>query len=76
MASESLNRLSLKINRDKKGNQIMIYANQARAEQVANELNAIPGYAPAKAILTSHGWTVIRSYYHASVDYSNIWSNR
>jgi hypothetical protein len=42
----------------------MIYANEARAKEVADELNAVPGYAPAKALLTPQGWTVVRSYYH------------
>jgi hypothetical protein len=43
----------------------MIYATQQRAEEVAAELNRQPGYAPAKAVLTADGWTVIRSYRHA-----------
>ena len=45
----------------------MIYATKQRAEEVASELNSQPGYAPAKAVLTVHGWTVIRSYYHKAV---------
>lgn len=40
----------------------MIYTNQARAEQVAAELNRRCGHPPAKAVLTAHGWTVIASY--------------
>lgn len=42
----------------------MIYATKERANEVAAALNAVPGYAPAKAVLTAEGWTVIRSYYH------------
>jgi hypothetical protein len=42
----------------------MIYATKERAIEVAKMLNSILGYAPAKAILTTDGWTVVRSYYH------------
>lgn len=42
----------------------MIYATKERAEEVAAMLNAQRGYAPAKAVLTEDGWTVIRSYHH------------
>ncbi len=42
----------------------MIYATKERAEQVAFELNQERGYAPALAVLTPEGWTVLRSYYH------------
>jgi hypothetical protein len=40
----------------------MIYANQARAEQAAHAMNQEKGFPPARAVLTAHGWTVLRSY--------------
>ncbi len=41
---------------------VMIYLTYERAQQVADMLNADKGYAPAKAVLTPDGWTVIRSF--------------
>jgi hypothetical protein len=40
----------------------MIYRNEARAREVAAELNQRKGYAPAYAISTAEGWTVVSSY--------------
>jgi hypothetical protein len=40
----------------------MIYRNEARAREVAAELNQRKGHAPAYAILTAEGWTVVSSY--------------
>ena len=40
----------------------MIYATQARAEEIAAMLNARLGHPPAYAVLTEHGWTVIASW--------------
>jgi hypothetical protein len=37
----------------------MIYATEARAHEVAAELNARIGYGESHAVLTRHGWTVI-----------------
>jgi hypothetical protein len=37
----------------------MIYANHARAQQIANMLNASPGSLESRPVLTAHGWTVI-----------------
>lgn len=37
----------------------MIYATQARAEQAAAELNKRKGHPPARAVLTTRGWTVV-----------------
>jgi hypothetical protein len=37
----------------------MIYADEARAREVAAELNARIGYGESRAVLTVHGWTVI-----------------
>ena len=40
----------------------MIYANEARANEVAAMLNERRGYAKSAAVLTADGWTVITSY--------------
>lgn len=40
----------------------MIYATEARALEVAASLNAERGHPPAYAVLTDHGWTVVRTY--------------
>jgi hypothetical protein len=40
----------------------MIYANEQRANEVAEMLNERRGYPRAKAVLTADGWTVIASY--------------
>lgn len=37
----------------------MIYANEVRAQEVADMLNARRGYQESRAVLTEHGWTVI-----------------
>ena len=46
----------------------MIYSSYERAQQVADTLNQDKGYAPALAILTTNGWTVIRSYRFIGAD--------
>lgn len=45
-------------------NRDMIYHNKERAQEVAAELTAVKGYAPAYAVRVAEGWTVIRSYRH------------
>ncbi len=40
----------------------MIYATEARALEIAAMLNAEPGNPPAYAVLTAHGWSVVRTY--------------
>jgi hypothetical protein len=45
-----------------KRTETMIYANEKRANEVAEMLNSQPGFAPAQAVLTAEGWTVVRSY--------------
>lgn len=40
----------------------MIYKNEARAIEVAAEINALLGYARAQTVLTVHGWTVVSDY--------------
>jgi hypothetical protein len=37
----------------------LIYASEARACEIATELNARKGYGENRAVLTPHGWTVI-----------------
>lgn len=37
----------------------MIYANQARAQEIATMLNGRPGSLESRPVLTQHGWTVI-----------------
>lgn len=37
----------------------MIYANQARAHEVATCLNTRRGYGESRPVETVHGWTVI-----------------
>ena len=53
----------------------MIYSSQERAQQVADQLNATPGYAPAAAVHTKLGWTVVSSFYHNTKDYSHIYDH-
>jgi len=38
----------------------MIYATEARAREVAAELNALRGWGRHEAQITPHGWTVRR----------------
>lgn len=40
----------------------MIYATKERALEIAAMLNAERGEPPAFAVLTQHGWTVVRTY--------------
>lgn len=45
----------------------MIYATKERAEEIAAMLNSERGNPPAYAILSPHGWTVVRTFGNPNV---------
>ena len=45
----------------------MIYISEARALEVAAALNQERGNPPAYAVLTEHGWAVVRTYGNPAV---------
>lgn len=45
----------------------MIYETEKRAVEVAAMLNEERGHPPAYAVLSSNGWTVVRTYMDPSV---------
>lgn len=49
----------------------MIYESQARAQEIADELNQQPGQQPCWVVLTAHGWSVIAAW---SWEQANKWA--